>query len=180
MANKLVVEQVDLLALSDQPERYRFTMIDNEHDGLSPGYYQVWLGPEEEDTILFEGGVFFLEDVHIFEIPPLPSPSPTRSPSSNGFSLYIHNISYCAACFLLGDVTVRCVWRSFLRNVIVHYFICKPINCRRYQIVGNSLYYKQLTIYGRQHIVMKWVRRGIRSLWNQCVPPVGPDYIGSE
>jgi secreted trypsin-like serine protease len=109
MANKLVVEQVDLLASSDQPERYRFTMIDNEHDGLSPGYYQVWLGPEEEDTMLFEGGVFFLEDVHIFEVPALPSPSPTRSPSSNGSSLYIHAISSCTVCFLLGVMTVLCM-----------------------------------------------------------------------
>jgi hypothetical protein len=109
MANKLIVEQVDLLATSDQPERYRFTMIDNEHDGLSPGYYQVWLGPEEEGIMLFEGGIFFLEDVHIFEAPlqpALPSPSPTRAPSSNGSSLYAHTISYWVASFLLGVVTV--------------------------------------------------------------------------
>lgn len=112
MANKLVVEQVDLLVISDQPERYRFTMTDNEHDGLSPGFYKVWLGPEGEGMLLFEGGIFFLEDVHIFEVPLPPilaSQSPTRSPSSNGSSLYGHNISHCAACFLLGVVTVLCL-----------------------------------------------------------------------
>jgi hypothetical protein len=112
MANKMIVEQVDLLATSNQPERYRFTMTDNEHDGLSPGYYQVWLGPEGDGMMLFEGGIFFLEDIHIFEVPlpaTLPSPSPTRSPSSNGSSLYARTISYSAACFLLGIFTVLCV-----------------------------------------------------------------------
>lgn len=69
MASSLVREQVYLLESGSQPEQYRFTMTDNEHDGLGPGFYQVWLGAETDGILLFEGGDFFLEDVHTFDAP---------------------------------------------------------------------------------------------------------------
>jgi len=69
MANRLVTNKVYLLDAGAQPDKYRFTMTDNEHDGLIPGFYQVWLGDEEEGIMLFEGGNFFLEDVHTFDNP---------------------------------------------------------------------------------------------------------------
>jgi len=71
LAGHLVEERVDLLsAVSLEPTRYRFTMTDNEHDGLDPpGHYQVWLGNSASGTLLFEGSEFHLEDVHWFAIP---------------------------------------------------------------------------------------------------------------
>jgi hypothetical protein len=71
--------------------RFRFTMTDNEHDGLEPpAFYEAWLGPRNNSgTLIARGGVFFLEDPHEFSVPeshreetktPTSSPSPTRQP----------------------------------------------------------------------------------------------------
>jgi hypothetical protein len=69
---------------------FRFTMTDNEHDGLQPpAYYEAWLGQRNSGTLVARGGAFFLEDPHDFFIPdfyfnstsiPILSPCPTSQP----------------------------------------------------------------------------------------------------
>jgi Trypsin len=60
----------------------RFTMTDNEHDGLEPpAFYELWLGPRSNGTLLAEGGVFYLEDRHQISIPEVQSFRNTQVPS---------------------------------------------------------------------------------------------------
>lgn len=65
-------------------DRIRFTMTDNEHDGLEPpAFYELWLGPQSTGTLLAEGGVFYLEDRHQLTIPAAQVFRNTLAPSSS-------------------------------------------------------------------------------------------------
>jgi Trypsin len=62
----------------------RFTMTDNEHDGLEPpAFYELWLGPRSNGTLVAEGGVFYLEDRHQISIPEVQGFRSTNVPSSS-------------------------------------------------------------------------------------------------
>jgi hypothetical protein len=64
-----VLERVYLLPPGPEIQKYRFTMTDNEGDGLYPiGRYEAWLGPRHTGEWLFRGGKFYLEAVHTFEV----------------------------------------------------------------------------------------------------------------
>ena len=65
-----ITSEVTLFAPQLEPTTYRFTMTDNERDGiccrLGTGSYQLWLGLPEEGTLLAEGAEFYFEESHIF------------------------------------------------------------------------------------------------------------------
>lgn len=96
-AGDTVMEQVYLL--QEKPMTYRFTIMDNELDGIccserfSNGLYQLWYGDVETGTLLAEGGEFVWQSSHEFTVtengtvPTLapnqtPSPTPSPTPSS--------------------------------------------------------------------------------------------------
>ena len=112
MANTLVTEKVVLLPTGPEIQRYyRFTMTDNEHDGLTPGMYQVWFGLPEVGQMLIEGGDFFLEDPHIFQIP-LP---PTQlTPASNGKGFQISGPP-----FISMDANLTAALKSWLALAVL-------------------------------------------------------------
>jgi Trypsin len=81
MARKEVQLNVPLPA---SVKSIRFTMTDNEHDGLEPpAFYELWLGPRSNGTLLAEGGVFYLEDRHQISIPEVQGFRSTHVPSSS-------------------------------------------------------------------------------------------------
>jgi kallikrein len=83
-----VTERVYLLPPAPEIQKYRFTMTDNEGNGLYPtGRYEAWLGNRHTGELLFQGGKFYLEAVHTFELEAnfvfLPiTLAPTESPGS--------------------------------------------------------------------------------------------------
>ncbi|KAG7360870.1 peptidase S1 and S6 chymotrypsin/Hap family protein [Nitzschia inconspicua] len=49
---------------------YIFTMTSNEGQGMETGEYQVWLGSIDDGELLFEGGIFYLEESTSFQVNP--------------------------------------------------------------------------------------------------------------
>jgi hypothetical protein len=109
-SNTRIEEEIELILPGSQPIQYRFTMTDNERNGLccenGQGFYQVWRGPavDGEGALLFEGGEFFLEDVHTFfdtessTLAPVVSPTtePRTEPPSTSQAPTSRSMWWCA------------------------------------------------------------------------------------
>lgn len=90
-AHEQIERVVPLWSMIQQTRHFRFTMTDNEQDGLEPpAFYEVWLGPRGNGTgkLIARGGVFFIEDRTDFVVPswvdsktPQANPSPTFIPT---------------------------------------------------------------------------------------------------
>lgn len=83
LALKRSTQTIDLLLPGPEPQNYRFTMTDNEGRGFSSGGgYGVWMGPPLAGNLLFDGGVFFFEDVNTFQVEPFFRLPPSVPPST--------------------------------------------------------------------------------------------------
>jgi Trypsin len=92
----------------------RFTMTDNEHDGLEPpAFYELWLGPRSNGTLVAEGGDFYLEDRHQISIPEVQGFRKTHVPSSP--SVASTSLGYCPGHWVEMQFIAVFVFMSLVR-----------------------------------------------------------------
>jgi hypothetical protein len=93
-AGSSFTERVDLLPYSPSgPIQYKFTMTDNENNGLccanGSGSARVYMGDVSEKTLLFEFTKFYLEDERLFT-----DQQVTLAPSSSGAATHSATLGY--------------------------------------------------------------------------------------